>query len=250
VRGLRELVAADDRSILVRLREALEDRAAAPDDDLLLGLAHSLLWGTKRPGAGTLQEAHRFVLEREGIRRDALEVVTHRLRQLRPGSDQFFPDRTGPLELHARYTREQILLALGLGSFAEPRLHREGVAHVADRKVDAFFVTVQKSEARFSPTTMYEDYALSDRLFHWQSQSTTSASSDTGKRYIHHKRLGYRPMLFVRESATRPNGLTAPFVFLGPLTYMKHEGGRPMSITWRLEHPMPARVVRWSREAV
>ncbi|MEX2531648.1 MAG: DUF3427 domain-containing protein [Gemmatimonadota bacterium] len=250
VRGLRELAAADDRSVLLRLREALENPEAAEESDIRLELAHSLLWGANRPGAGTLRAVHRFVVEREGIRRDILEVVNYRLRHLRPGSDQSFSDHTGPLKLHGHYTREQILLALGVGSFADPRLHREGVAHVKDRKVDAFLVTIQKSEARFSPTTMYEDYALSDRVFHWQSQSTTSATSETGKRYIHHQRLGYRPMLFARESATRPNGLTAPFVFLGPLTYMKHDGGRPMSITWRLEHPMPARVVRWSREAV
>ena len=36
---------------------------------------------------------------------------------------------------------------------------------------------------------------------------------------------------------------------LGPLQYVRHEGSRPMSITWRMEHPMPARVVRWSRGA-
>jgi hypothetical protein len=32
----------------------------------------------------------------------------------------------------------------------------------------------------------------------------------------------------------------APYTFLGPATYVTHQGERPMSITWRLHHPMPA----------
>lgn len=29
-------------------------------------------------------------------------------------------------------------------------------------------MTLHESEADYSPTTMYEDYAISPRLFHWQ----------------------------------------------------------------------------------
>ena len=35
------------------------------------------------------------------------------------------------------------------------------------------FVTLDKSEKTFSPSTRYEDFALSPTRFHWQSQSTT-----------------------------------------------------------------------------
>jgi hypothetical protein len=34
--------------------------------------------------------------------------------------------------------------------------------------------------------------------------------------------------------------ITAPYTFLGPATYEPHHGERPMSITWRLRHSMPA----------
>ena len=44
------------------------------------------------------------------------------------------------------------------------------------RNVDAFFVTLKKSEADYSPTTMYRDYPISPTLFHWESQSTTSVA--------------------------------------------------------------------------
>jgi hypothetical protein len=96
-----------------------------------------------------------------------------------------------------------------------------------------------KSEKDYSPTTMYEDYAISDTLFHWQSQSTTSDTSPTGRRYIHHRKTGNKILLFVREHK-QENDFTAPYDFLGPANYIKHEGSRPMSITWELENPMPA----------
>lgn len=118
--------------------------------------------------------------------------------------------------------------------------------HIPERGIDVFFVTIDKSEGRFSPTTMYEDFAITDRLFHWQSQSGTGPQSPTGQRYIRHREAGSTPMLFVRQRGRLPNGLTAPFVFCGPLVYERHESARPMSIVWRLEHPMPARIFRIS----
>ncbi len=94
---------------------------------------------------------------------------------------------------------------------------------------------------------MYEDYAISDRLFHWQSQSATSDVSSTGQRYINHQEQGYTPLLFIREHKRLENGLTAPYFFAGPLRYRRHEGSKPMSITWELEHQLPARALTWAR---
>jgi hypothetical protein len=90
---------------------------------------------------------------------------------------------------------------------------------------------------------MYQDYAINEHLFHWQSQSTTSADAPTGRRYIEHERLGQTILLFGREYK-KENGLAAPYFFLGPARYVSHTGSRPMSITWRLEHPLPARLMR------
>jgi hypothetical protein len=59
-------------------------------------------------------------------------------------------------------------------------------------------VTLNKSEALFSPSTRYRDLALGPSLFHWESQSTTTAASPTGQRYIHHEARGSRVLLFVR----------------------------------------------------
>jgi hypothetical protein len=120
---------------------------------------------------------------------------------------------------------------------------REGVLHLPECKSDVFLVTLNKTEAHFSPTTMYQDYAINERLFHWQSQSTTSAGSPTGQRYVEHHVRGYTVLLFAREHRNR-NGLSEPFVFLGPARYVSHTGSRPMSITWKLQHDLPARLFR------
>ena len=91
---------------------------------------------------------------------------------------------------------------------------------------------------------MYEDYMISQDLFHWQTQSNTSEQSSTGQRYISHGEMGYTPLLFVRETKVLPSGLSAPYHFLGPCQYVSHTGSRPISITWRLKYPVPAGLYR------
>jgi hypothetical protein len=147
------------------------------------------------------------------------------------------PLRHLPLRAHASYQREEVLAALGYASMQrKPNSFREGVLYEPELNVDAFFVTLRKSEADFSPTTMYADYPISPTLFHWESQSTTSAASVTGRRYLAGSST---VLLFVRQDQKNDYG-TAPFLFLGPATYVSHEGERPIAITWRLERPMPS----------
>lgn len=117
---------------------------------------------------------------------------------------------------------------------------REGVLYLRERNLDVFFITLNKSEKHFSPSTMYNDYAISERLFHWQSQSTTSGSSPTGQRYIHH---GSKVLLFVREF-NKVGNVSQPFVCLGTARYVSHEGSKPMSIVWRLDAEIPAWFMR------
>ena len=97
------------------------------------------------------------------------------------------------------------------------------------------FVTLEKIEKDYSPTTMYKDYAISARRFHWQSQSRTSAASTKGRRHTDHQGQDITPLLFVR-TRKRENGRTKPYLFLGPLMYVRHDGDRPMSILWALAH--------------
>ena len=151
-----------------------------------------------------------------------------------------------PLDLHCSYTRDQILVAL---DFMNPSSSREGVKYLRDKNTDLLFVTLNKSDKEYSPTTMYNDYAINDILFHWQSQSTTSEQSPTGQRYINHNRMGSNVMLFVREYKTTKLG-AAPYTFLGLVDFVKSEGSKPMNIVWKLRRPIPAKYLRTSQVMV
>ena len=151
-----------------------------------------------------------------------------------------------PLDVHCSYSQRQVLAALDYANFGAMR---QGVLYLPEKKTDVFFITLNKSDKDYSPTTMYEDYAMSPTLFHWQSQSTTSPESPTGQRYIHHRETGGRVLLFVREYKTDALG-AAPYTFLGQADYVSHTGSRPMNILWRLEKPIPAKFLRRLRQAM
>lgn len=67
---------------------------------------------------------------------------------------------------------------------------------------------------------MHNDYSINKWLFHWQSQSTTSADSPTGQRYINHKKVGNKILLFVSEFKSDIAG-TALYTFLGLADFVK-----------------------------
>ena len=153
-----------------------------------------------------------------------------------------------PLDLHCTYTRDQLLVAL---DFLKPSTVHEGVKWLQDKKLDVFFVTLNKSDKDYSPTTMYNDYSINSDLFHWQSQSTTSANSPTGQRYINHRLRGSRVLFFVREfKSDRISGGAAAYTYLGTANYVKHEGSRPMNITWRLDASIPAKYLKKTNKLV
>ena len=153
-----------------------------------------------------------------------------------------------PLDLHCTYTRDQLLAAL---DFTKPATVREGVKRLPEKKIDVLFVTLNKSDKDYSPTTMYNDYSINDVLFHWQSQSTTAENSSTGQRYINHRSTSDRILLFVREFKTdRLSGAASAYTFLGTANYVSHIGSKPMSITWKLDKPIPARFMKKTNKLV
>lgn len=144
-----------------------------------------------------------------------------------------------PLKLHARYTRDQILVAFGLSSFDKKSSNREGVAENSELNTELLFINLIKSEEDFSPTTMYDDYAVNERLFHWQSQNSAGPETPKGKSYITHKQKDKKILLFVREKANDEFGNTMGYVFVGEGSINSYYGSKPMSIEWELNEPMP-----------
>jgi superfamily II DNA or RNA helicase/HKD family nuclease len=139
-----------------------------------------------------------------------------------------------PLAVHARYTRDEVLAAYGEGHAVAVPEWREGVRYMKGERVDAFLFTLDKTDGTFSPTTRYNDYAISAELIHWESQSGTRETSPTGLRYQNHVAQGSEVHLFARATTDE-----RAFFFLGPASYVSHLGELPMKITWRLVHPLP-----------
>lgn len=144
-----------------------------------------------------------------------------------------------PLHVHARYTRDQILAAFGHHTFGTKSSNREGVAENKDLNTELLFIDLVKSKEDFSPTTMYDDYAINEYLFHWQSQNATRSDSGKGLTYINHKNLGKRILKFARERSEDEYGNTMGYVFLGEADFVSSYGSKPMSITWELKEPIP-----------
>lgn len=144
------------------------------------------------------------------------------------------------LQVHCHYRREQIIAALTGDTRDKLATSREGVLSIAEHNIDALFVTLRKSEERYSPRTRYKDYPLSRTTFHWQSMSSTRQSSARGQRHINHVALGITPLLFVRIDPEDAQGETQPFMFLGEVSCIEADGDKPINITWQLSTPMPA----------
>lgn len=254
--GVSRLLHLDDPERIAFLRRFLTGNLASPAS--LPPRERRILEGfllTLTPDESDSDTVIRSIHHSAALRRELLqllEVVEDRAEH------QTFPLAEGvptpafadvPLALHARYTRDEVLAALGRATLATPFTLQTGVYWHETTHTDYFFITLEKSEKHYSPTTRYRDYALAPDLFHWESQSVTRALSDTGQRYIHHAKRGTNVILLVRPSNKDPWGRTPPFTLLGPATYVRHTGERPMAIIWQLHRAMPMDVFRAGRAA-
>ena len=182
----------------------------------------------------------------EGVRTELMELleVLDSASTTRGRPSELAPEV--PLSLHAKYTRTDVLAALGIGEGVKPPPSREGLTSTPDGRYDAFFVDLQKAERDYSPTTMYRDYAINRELFHWESQSTQTPQQPRVRRWIEHQQRGGSILLLVRDKKRSELG-TQPFTFLGSVSYVDHRGERPVAFTWRLPEPMPEELFEVAR---
>ncbi len=268
--GLRAIVHVTDPERLALLRAVAADASlvppATPRESRLIAMTAAALVDCRRPADApvALEAARRSATFRaelsqlldhlEDELRDAVFPwsQTHQPLALSVASPQATrsrraPDRV-PLHIHARYRQEEVLAAFGVvGQTGQiPRL-QAGVFYVEKENVDLLFVTLKKTDAGFSPSTMYRDYAMSPSRFHWESQNAAHPGSPTGHRYLAKTST---VLLFVRETQEQPNGVAEPYWFLGPVTLESASGERPMQIVWRLEDAMPGTLYQRATVAV
>lgn len=204
-------------------------------------MLHYDLWDKSGPALefSTLAQSIK-ALNHPHLREELSELIPVLLNRIRHLQKPLTDLENVPLLLHARYTRDQILSAFGAHSFEQKITAREGVLGITEQNIELLFVTLNKNPKLFSPTTMYHDYAISDTLFHWQSQNSARPDRGRGLSYLKQKDNGKRIFLFVREQSDDLYGNTMGYVNFGEVSYLKHEGSKPMNITWELHDAMPA----------
>jgi len=235
--NIRQALTHANKSILVGRIASFESETG-----LLLTMFCFSIWNNKPPGQ-SLEENIDRLKNNPALFDEAVELISLLARRSETVVHKVAFPFVCPLSVHACYTRDEILSGLNFLTFKKQITIREGVKYLSDLKTDLLFITLNKTEKDYSPTTMYKDYALDENTFHWQSQSTTSDTSPTGQRYIHHLKKKSHVFLFVREQK-QINNLACPYNFIGPATYVRHSGSLPMSIVWLLKYPMPARLFR------
>ena len=142
-----------------------------------------------------------------------------------------------PLCMHAAYGVREILTAVGWLTAFRRSPFQAGVLPLAERKTELLFVTLDKSEG-YHDRIAYHDYAISAERFHWQTQNSAGPDTMSGRRYLESPGNGWQFQLFVR--ARKGDAYRA----CGRVSLEKAEGDRPMSLIWRLETSLPARLFR------
>ncbi|WP_170008519.1 DUF3427 domain-containing protein [Bacillus fonticola] len=220
-------------------------RAETQEEKLMLNMFYYSFYQAhpEKEGFLSVRDGIEKVLDHPAFReeiKEILQMLYESLETLEIAPSFSFPC---PLQVHSQYSTNQVMAGLDYFNEAASPAFREGVKYFRDKELDVFFITLNKSEKDFSPSTLYEDYAINEKLFHWQTQSRVGEGSPTAQRYIHHRQTGNKIALFVREYKTERGSITSPFVFLGTANYIKHSGDKPMSFVWELEHDMPSYLV-------
>ncbi|MEU6844769.1 DUF3427 domain-containing protein [Streptomyces sp. NPDC046716] len=249
----------DDPLRVAAYSRLLEDDAPSYDELDEQGQAYARmlffqLWplgGETRKGFTSYDAGFATLRNQDATRSELRQVLAYNLAHTEHVPIPLLGDHTGvPLTVHASYSREEILPALGqsyIGGFM-PGDFREGVRWCDSLKTDALLITREKDEKDFSPQTRYHDYALTTRRVHWESQNQISASSATGQRYQNHVTQGSHVLLFIRRYKKTDIGGPQPWMLLGPAAHVDHTGSNPIAITWELKHEIPADV--WTYAAI
>ena len=245
LKAVGRLIHVDDRERIEAWRDLLQadrpDRVSGLQGrEHRLGLMLFALLGGRRQSIGAADQVLERVRGSPELRReigDLLDILADRIRTV---SGPLDPAGDVPLASHATYTLGEIVAAHGRtdkrGALVFPQ---GGVLWNEATQTDMLFITLEKSDRDFSPTTRYADYPISPTLFHWESQNIASPDTPTGRRYIEQPARGTNVILFVRERKKDGRGETLPYHCLGRAQYRSHESERPMKILWELDRPMP-----------
>ena len=173
------------------------------------------------------------------FKQEVAEIVSYLLAHLEITTTPLGADVLPCIELYGCYTREEIFTLVGRQT-EEKRMSGSvsGVFNLPEYDATLLFVTLNKSDKDFSPSTQYDDYVINKDYFHWQSKNTDAHYNKGGRIYIDQPIKHNKIILFVREEKRDGFGNTCPFHCFGLVDYVSSHGDCPMNITWKLEEPV------------
>lgn len=179
------------------------------------------------------------------FKQEISEIISYLLAHLQLKTMPLGEDVLPGLELYGCYTREEIFTLVGRQTEARKMQGSvTGVFNLSECNATLLFVTLNKSDKDFSPSTQYNDYLINEHYFHWQSQNTDSHQNNGGQRYTKQADTQNKIILFVREEKKDGYGNTCPFHCFGLVEYMSSHDDFPMNITWKLQQPAMAQYVK------
>ena len=245
--ALRRFSKIDAKGLLAFAKEILEEdrdmSMLSLREERMLGMVHYTIWGDK-PAVSYAQSLEDLKRDNPDMVRELLDIIDYNKGKLKT-IEIGYESADIPLDIYASYSTEQIMVAFGKTTETYRYPMREGVAYIEEEHSDLFFITINKNEEDYLPSTMYNDYAKNSELFNWESQSTTGVNTPTGQRYINDRSKEHKVLLFARESKHQ-YGHALPYIFLGNARYVSHTGSNPIQIVWRMDHRIPERIIRKS----
>ena len=163
-------------------------------------------------------------------------LVTLRRNQLCQTTQWLKVSDEAEIELYGCYSADEIHLLL------EDKLGRWqvlGTQYNHENKFAMVFVTLNKSDKEYSPSTLYEDYAISQEQFHWQSMNQVRQDSEEGRRITEQRTNGWKFILFVRDAKQDEYGNTNAYYCLGFMNYHSSHGECPMNVVWNMQNNIP-----------
>ena len=187
---------------------------------------------------GTIEEGFSLFKHYPTFVEEAKELVDYLLSTLETKTYAVGEGMPMALEQYGCYTREEVFAIFGRQT-SDRKMQGSvaGVFNIEELNTELFFVTLNKSDKDFSATTMYDDYVVSEQQFHWKSQNTDT-HQDRGRRFVEQAQNKKKFVLFVRENKKDGFGNTCPFYCFGLVDYISSRDDKPMSIDWRMHHPI------------
>jgi superfamily II DNA or RNA helicase len=188
-RALARLLHIDDEERCEAYLEFLQ-RDAAPDaagleerERRLLRMLVDSITEQAIDSANTLQEATELLWRHPQVRSELVQLLELLGDDINHLHEPIANRPHVPMQVHARYSRREIMAAFDIGTGAKVPSWQSGVFEAKQERSELLAFTLDKTSGSFSPTTRYQDYAISPRLIHWESQSATRENSVTGLRY-------------------------------------------------------------------